>query len=45
MGLVPHVLRRPLSVEKLQPKKMFNQRSEKMQKQRNIFKRDQIIKM
>ena len=33
-----------LSVEKLQPKNKFNQRSEKMQKQRKIVKEDQTTK-
>ena len=32
-----------LSVEKLQPKNKFNQRSEKMQNQRKTVKGDQII--
>ena len=32
-----------LSVEKLEPKKKFNQRSENMQKKRKTVKQDKII--
>ena len=42
-SLPPHVLSLLLSVEKLKQENKFNQRSEKMQRQRKTVKGDQII--
>ena len=41
----PHVLRPPFVHGKLEPKNMYNQRNEKMQKQRKTVKGAQIIIM